>query len=184
LPEFYGVTTEWKSFIVSPRPLNIPADFTVPIPYMAEGQDEPLARATTYTVRVVTPLSFSVSGPVSYLSAVNPGPNHLRKAEVVQVLNAAFGHRPQSQDGVVSISQNRHFSLNRSQSNAHNIREFTGGLEALQGYFQGVRPATGGLLLNVNVTHGVFLKPIRLDSISPKLGSGNRLTLQKKMKLH
>ena len=183
LPEFAGVATEWKSFIVSPRPLNIPADFSVPIQYMAEGQDEPLARAIIYTVRVVTPLSFSVSGLVSYLSAVNPGPNHLQKAEIVQVLNAVFGHHPQSQDGVVSIGQNRHFSLDRSQSNAHNIRELTGGLEALRGYFQSVRPATSGLLLNVNVTHGVFLEPIRLDLIFPKLGSGNRLTLQKKMKL-
>jgi eukaryotic translation initiation factor 2C len=150
---------------------------------MAEGQDEPLDRAPTYTVRVITPLSFSVSGLVSYLSAVNPEPNNLQKAEIVQVLNAVFGHHPQSKDGVVSIGQNRHFSLDRSQANAHNIRELTGGLEALRGYFQSVRPATGGLLLNVNVTHGVFLEPIRLDLIFPKLGSGNRLTLQKKMKL-
>jgi hypothetical protein len=183
LPEFAGVATEWKSFIVSPRPLNIPADFSVTIPYMAEGQDEPLARAITYTVRVVTPLSYSVSDLVNYLSAVNPGPNYLQKAEVVQVLNAVFGHHPHSQDGVVSIGQNRHFSLDRSQSNFHNIQQLGGGLESLRGYFKSVRPATGGLLLNVNVTHGVFLEPVSLDQIFPKLGTGNKITLQKKMKL-
>jgi eukaryotic translation initiation factor 2C len=85
LPEFAGVATEWKSMIISSRPLNILNEYSIGIPYLAEGQDEPLACAITYTVKVVTPLSFSVSDLISYLSAVNPGPNYLQKAEIVQV---------------------------------------------------------------------------------------------------
>jgi eukaryotic translation initiation factor 2C len=84
---------------------------------------------------------------------------------------------------VVSIGQNRHFSTDRSQQNAHNIRSLSGGLEALRGYFQSVRPATGGLLLNVNVTHGVFFEPISLALLFPKLVTGSKVTLQKKLKL-
>jgi eukaryotic translation initiation factor 2C len=183
LPVFAGVATEWKSMIVSAQQLNIPPDFSVQIPYMAEGQDEPLARAITYTVRVVTPLSFSVSSLVNYLSSVTPGPEFVQKAEIIQVLNAVFGHYPQSHDGIVSIGQNRRFSIDRSQQNAHNIRSLSGGLEALRGYFQSVRPATGGLLLNVNVTHGVFFEPIALALLYPKLGTSNKVTLQKKLKL-
>ena len=38
-------------------------------------------------------------------------------------------------------------------------------------------------MLNINVTHGVFLEPLRLDILFPRMGTGNRLTLQKKMKL-
>jgi hypothetical protein len=85
LPEFAGVATGWKSIIISSRPLNILNEYSIGIPYLAEGQDEPLASAITYTVKVVTPLSFSVSDLISYLSAVNPGPNYLQKAEIVQV---------------------------------------------------------------------------------------------------
>ncbi|KAF8866718.1 QDE2 protein [Acephala macrosclerotiorum] len=185
LPEFAGekIATEWKSFIVSPRPLNIPDGFTVQIPYIADGEDDPLPRAVTYTVRLVTPLSFSVSGLVSYLASVNPSPNFAQKAETIQVLNAVFGHHAQSHNGVVSIGQNRHYSIDRSQMNMHNIKTLGGGLEALRGFFQSVRTATGGLLLNVNVTHGVFLEPGPLSVLFPKLGTGNLVTLHKKMKL-
>lgn len=185
LPEFAGekIATEWKSFIVSPKPLNIDDGFTVQIPYIADGEDEPLERAVVYTVRLVTPLSFSVSTMVAYLASVNPSPNYAQKAETVQVLNAVFGHHPQSHGGVVSIGQNRHYSLDRSQANTHNIKSLGGGLEALRGFFQSVRPATGGLLLNVNVTHGVFLEPGPLSFLFPKLGTGNKITLNKKMKL-
>lgn len=182
-PEFVGerIATEWKSFIISTRPLNIPPNFTAQITYMAEGEDVPLARATTYTVRVVTPLSFSVSNLVSHLASPNPSPGYNQKAEIIQVLNAVFGHHPQSHNGVVSIGQNRHFSLDRG--NPSNIQVLGGGLESLRGYFQSVRPATGGLLLNVNVTHGVFIEPGLLSSLFSKLGTGNKDTLQKKMKL-
>ena len=183
LPAFNGVASDLRSMIVSLGPLSIPNDFSVQIPYLAEGQDEPLARAVTYSVRVVTPLTFSVSNLVNHLSSVAPGPQFDQKVEIIQVLNVLLGHYPQAHTGVVSIGQNRHFSVDRGQANAHNIRNLSGGLEALRGYFQSVRPATSGLLLNVNVTHGVFFEPISLALLFPKLGTGNKITLQKKLKL-
>jgi eukaryotic translation initiation factor 2C len=160
LPAFAGVASDLRSMIVSVRQLNIPPDYSVQIIYLAEGQEEPLPRAVTYTVRLVTPLTFSVSNLVNHLSSVNPSPDFVQKAEIIQVLNVLFGHYPQSHSGVVSIGQNRHFSVDHTQGNSHNIRNLSGGLEALRGYFQSVRSATGGLLLNVNVTHGVFFEPI------------------------
>lgn len=182
LPEFQGVATEWKSMIISAKPLDIPDGYTVQIPYLAEGQDEPLARAITYTVRIVTPLSFSISNMVNYLASVDPGPSFAQKLETIQVMNAVFGHYPQARGDVVSIGQNRHFSFDHSESNRRNIQILGGGLESLRGYFQSVRPATGGLLLNVNITHGVFLEPVQLDQLLPKMGTGNKITLTKKMK--
>ena len=182
LPEFTGVGTEWKSIVVARQPLNIPDGYTVEIKYRAEGQDEPLERATTYKVRVVTPTTLAVSDLANYLSATSTGPGFAQKAEVIQALNALFGNHPQSHDGVTSIGQNRHFSLDRSERNGRNIQILGGGLESLRGFFQSVRPATGGILLNVNVTHGVFFEPLRLDSLYPKLGTGNKVTLQKKLK--
>jgi eukaryotic translation initiation factor 2C len=186
LPEFAGsgLASDMRSMIVARNPLSIPNDWTIQITYRAEGQDEPLDRAITHTVRVVTPLTFNISDLAGFLSSVDPnGAPYPQKAEAIQVLNVLFGHYPQAHDGIVSIGQNRHFSIDRGQSNAHNIMILGGGLESLRGYFQSVRPATGGLLLNVNVTHGVFLEPDRLDRLFPKLGTGNRLILQKKLKL-
>lgn len=190
-PEFgTGLASDLRSMIITRTPLSIPDGYTVQIPYRSEGEEEPLPRAVTYTVRVITPLSFSISGLVAFLSTTNPSaPPYTHKAEAIQVLNVLFGHHPQANNGVVSIGQNRHFSLDRSQANVRNIAVLGGGLESLRGYFQSVRPATGGLLLNVNVTHGVFLEPTSLDVLYRKLGSENTHTLrnthtlQKKLKL-
>ena len=182
LPQFAGVATEWKAMIIARQPLNIPDGFTVEIKYRAEGQDEPLERATTYKIRVVTPTTLAVSDLVKYLSTTSTGPAFPQQAEVIQAVNALLGHHPQSHDGVTSIGQNRHFLLSRSETNARNIQILGGGLESLRGFFQSARPATGGILLNVNVTHGVFFEPLRLDMLYPKLGTGNTTTLQKKLK--
>jgi len=182
LPEFAGVATEWKSMIISQRPLNIQDGHTVEIPYLAEGADEPLPKATVYKVRIVTPLSFSISDFVNFLANPSAIAKFAHKVEAIQVMNAVFGHHPQSQNGIVSIAQNRHYDISRSPRNLqYNVQQLGGGLEALRGYFLSIRAATGGLLLNVNVTHGVFLEPETLDRLYPKLGTGNRTTLQKKL---
>lgn len=164
MQEFKFVVTDWKSMVVSKTPLNIPADFVTQITYRAEGQDEPLERAITYKIRVVTPTTLAVGEFVKHLSATSSsGPQFLSGLEVIQGLNALLGHQAKQDAGVVSIGQNRHFATDHSQGNAHNIRVLGGGLEAIRGYFQSARPATGGILLNINVTHGVFFQPIRLD---------------------
>jgi eukaryotic translation initiation factor 2C len=182
MSEFSGLATEYKSLLIAREPLDIPDGYTVEIQYRAEGQDEPLERATRYQVRVVTPTTLAVSDLINYLSSTDASSTFAQKEAVIQGLNALMGYHPQSHDGVVSIGQNRHFSIDRGPGNQHNIRVLGGGLESLRGYYQSARAATGGILLNVNVTHGVFLEPIRLDDIYPRLGTGNKTTLQKKLK--
>ena len=161
LPEFAGVATEWKSMIITKEALKITDGYTVEIPYAEEGNDEPLAKAIVYKVRVVTPLSFSISALVKFLGDPSPSAKFAHKVEAIQVMNALLGHHPQSKHGIVSIAHSRHYANDHSQANRQNIKQLGGGLEALRGYFQSVRAATGGLLLNVNVTHGVFLEPDR-----------------------
>jgi eukaryotic translation initiation factor 2C len=183
LPEFAGVASDWKSMVVARQPLAVQDGQIFKIAYRKEGEEEPLDRAITYQVRVVTPISLSIADLVSYLSASAGGPDFPQRLEVIQGLNVLFGSYPQSHDGTESLAGNCHFSLDRSQQNARNIQVLGGGLEALRGYFQSVRPSTGGILLNVNVTHGVFFEPLRLDLLFARMGTGNRLTLQKKLKL-
>jgi eukaryotic translation initiation factor 2C len=181
LPEFQGVATEWRSLIISTKPLTIPSPYQVSILYRAEGHDVPLGSAVTYSVRVITPLTFSVSNLVNVLAAPNPG--FAQKAEIIQVMNAIYGNHAHANPSVCTIGQNRHFSLDRNTANRHNIKDLGGGLESLRGYFQSVRPATSGLLLNVNVTHGVFLQAGPLYALFQRLESKNKLVLQKKIKL-
>jgi hypothetical protein len=180
-PEFAGVATEWKSMLIAKEPLNIPSEYTLQIQYMQEEQEEPLPNATVYNVRVVAPISISISQFIHYLSATSPVPNFAHKLEAIQVLNALFGHYPQAQNGIVTTGGNRHFSTDRSERNGKNIFELGGGLESLRGYFQSIRPATGGLLLNVNPIHGVFIQPRPLNILYSALGSGNIENLKKKL---
>ncbi|KAH8668088.1 QDE2 protein [Tricladium varicosporioides] len=183
LPEFRGVISDMKSMIISRSPLTgISNGHTVQIQYRGDGQDEPLENAPTYNIRIVTPLTVNISDLNDYLAAVQPGPVFVQKAEFIQILNVIFGHHAQSHSEIVSTGQNRHFSISRAESNRHNIRALGGGLESLRGFYQSVRAATGGLLVNVNVSHNVFLQPERLDRLYGALGSNNKVTLNKKLK--
>lgn len=47
------------------------------------------------------------------------------------------------------------------------------GLEAIRGFYQSVRPATGRLLLNVNVTYSVFFEPGLLADLFSRFGNGH-----------
>ncbi|CAG8976256.1 hypothetical protein HYALB_00009431 [Hymenoscyphus albidus] len=184
MPEFAGdITTDMKSMVISKQALQIPDGWTTEIKYRADGEDEPLERASTYTVRAVAPISVSVADFQKHLCEVNPGPKFELRSDFIQVLNIIFNHHPQAQDDLVTAGRNPFFALSRQQTNAHNITVLGGGLESLRGFYQSVRPATGGLLLNVNVSHGVFLQPDRLDVLFPKLGSGDKTILGKKLKL-
>jgi hypothetical protein len=181
-PQFAQSVSDQKSMVIALQPLNIQDGEVIDIVYRAEGQDDPLERAVTYHVRFVTPTPIDVGAFINLLTATSTTPAFPQQLETIQALNVLLGHQPQANDGVVSIGRNRHFSIDRSHQNTRNIQILGGGMEALRGYFQSVRPATGGLLLNVNVTHGVFFEPIPLSQLMPKMGTGNKVTLQKKLK--
>jgi eukaryotic translation initiation factor 2C len=184
LPEFAGdLVSDMSSMVISKVPLNVSDGYTTEIVYLAEGQDEPLDNAQRYTIKVVTPLSVIVSDFQTHLCAINPGADFNLRSETLQVLNVIFSHFPQSQAETVTTGKNRHFSISRSQANQQNIMSLGGGLESLRGFYSSVRAATGGLLLNVNVSHNVFIEPHPLSVLLPRLGTANKLGLQKKLKL-
>jgi hypothetical protein len=178
-PDLGGVhvASDWKSMIITRPSLNIADGHMIDITYRGDGEDEPLPNARTYKIRVVTPISLAIADLVRYLRATAAGPAFPHQLETIQGLNVVFGHHPRSSDTTASINRstgNRYYSLNRGQQNAHNIGFLGGGREALRGYYQSVRPATGGILVNVNPTHNVFLEPRRLDDLYPLLGSANK----------
>ncbi|KAG9231095.1 QDE2 protein [Amylocarpus encephaloides] len=184
LPEFAGdIVSDMSSMVISRVPLNIPDGFVTEITYLGEGQEEPLPGAQVYNIKVITPLAVVISDFQAYLCAVNPGPSFDLRNEYLQVLNILFSHYPRIQEGTITTGKNRHFSNDRSPENANNIRILGGTLESLRGFYSSIRPATGGLILNVNVSHNVFLQPDRLSVIISQLGASNKANILKKLKL-
>ena len=181
-PEFAGVATDFKTLIISRNPLNIPDGYQTSIAYRPEGDDSPTPNAARFTVRVVTPTPIPVSELVKYLSALSPSPVFPGKEELLNALNALLAFYPVAHDGISNVGP-KHYAIDRSERNAHNRQSLGGGIESLRGFFQSVRPATGGLLLNVNVAHGIFLEPEPLAILFPRLGTGSKPILQKKLRL-
>jgi eukaryotic translation initiation factor 2C len=182
LPEFAGAATDYSSMLISMGMLNIPDNYEIDIPWRNEREDEVAADAKTYRVRIVAPTSLDIGALLNYLST-NMSNNAIaqQKGEMMQAMNTLMGFYALRHDGITSIGHNRHFSTDRVRF-AHNVRSLGGGLEALRGFFQSVRPATGRLLLNVNVSHSVFLTPGRLVEVFGVLGSGDPKRLADKIR--
>ncbi|POS84043.1 hypothetical protein EPUL_005318 [Erysiphe pulchra] len=185
-PEFSNPSTryatDFKSFLVASRPLTeMPAQWN--IRYSPEGHDEAGEEARVFIVKLQEPAFFSVANFVKYLSSANVKDNFNEEEQksIIQTLNVVFGHYPQSHPGVVTIAGNKHFSLARGENNI-NIRPLGDGLEAYRGFVRSTRAVTGGILLNINVTHAVFFETSNLAVLYKKMGTQNRVNLKEKLK--
>lgn len=177
LPELgkIPIATDYASMLITPQKLPFEGERTFSIPWRNEGEDEPLPNAQVYQVRISSPTSFDISDFVQFLSKSSAtGISNLQKEETIQVMNTIMGFYAKTDKAVISIAGNRHFSTAR-QGNEHNFTTLGMGLEAIRGFYQSVRPATGRLLLNVNVTHSVFLEPGPLAHIFEKLGNAKKV---------
>lgn len=174
-PRFAGVATEYKSMVISSKRLDVPAQ--IDLEYRSELDDAPKEGAPVYQVRVLPTAQLSVSELVQNLSGINQA-HYPSKFEIIQALNVVLGNFAQRQPDVVTYKSgnttNNHYSVNQGPENSHNRSPLGDGLVTLRGFFQSVRPATGGLLLNVNVHHGVFLQPGHLVSLYEIIGKNGR----------
>ncbi|KAI9649033.1 hypothetical protein NHQ30_001600 [Ciborinia camelliae] len=172
LPEFANtpVTTDYASMLITPNKLPFKDERIFNITWRSEGEDDPLPNAQVYQVRIGSPTSFNISDFVQFLSKSSATDvSDIQKEETVQVMNTLMGFYAKRDKGTVSIAGNRHFSTAR-KGNEHNFTSLNMGLEAIRGFYQSVRPATGRLLLNVNVTHSVFLESAPLADLFKRLG--------------
>ncbi|RKF74263.1 Protein argonaute 1 [Golovinomyces cichoracearum] len=185
-PEFVNLNTrfatDFKSFLVASQPLtNMPDQWD--IRYRPEGYEEAGENARVFHVKLQEPEIFSVSSLINYLSSPNVSDKFNEKDEnsIIQSLNVIIGHHAQSRSEIATISGNKHFSMLR-EPKIDNIRPLGDGLEAYRGFVRSTRPVTGGILLNVNVTHAVFFEPINLALLYRKMGTQNLVRLKEKLK--
>ncbi|KAJ5193301.1 hypothetical protein N7449_009443 [Penicillium cf. viridicatum] len=116
---------------------------------------------------------------VNYLTSTNAGAMLESKSEIVAALNMIMGHNPKTDDQVVSVGANRHYSLRQDTMESFNLG---GGLSVLRGFFVSVRAATARVLLNVQVKYLACYNDGPLANVIQGYNGRNTYRLEKFLK--
>lgn len=171
------VATDFRSTLISKT--KFPRHETIiEIRYVSEGEDEPAARATTYTVRVLYTKTLSIVELINYLNSTNLNQSFGDKQELTQALNIFLNHFAKSEERLVTIGP-KTFSLNQNAVRG----DLGSGLEVIRGFFSSVRIATCRILVNINVSHGAFYQSGPLPALMNGYGVRNTAALEKFLKL-
>lgn len=128
------------------------------------------ARArNTVSFRVTYTDSFSLQHIVNYLKCQSLGAQYAGRIDVIQLLNIILCKAPNAANAVACLPGNKFYP--HQGHPGMKLKDLTGGLIALRGYFSSVRPAVGRLLVNLNVTSGAFYKPLPVPALIAELNS-------------
>jgi hypothetical protein len=116
---------------------------------------------------------------VNYITSTDAGAMLESKEEIVAALNMIMGHHPKTDDEVVSVGANRHYSLRTETMESFNLG---GGLSVLRGFFVSVRAATARVLLNVQVKYIACYNEGPLAHVIGGFGNRNTYRLEKFLK--
>jgi hypothetical protein len=116
---------------------------------------------------------------LNYLTSTNAGAILNSKSEILTALNIILGHHPKTDDSVVSVGANRHYSHREGIKESYNLG---GGLSVLRGFFVSVRAATARVLLNVQVKYLACYDEGPLASMIQSYGGRNTYLLEKFLK--
>lgn len=170
-----AIASEYKSVLVTVEKLSLSENpVRVELPREGgEGND-------VFAVTLNGPTEASMSELANYLSTQYSANNDSPKfPECVDALNIIMGFTPRSRDNISAIGSARFFPFAKDGRN--NPLSFEADLWqadrrpliAARGFFQSTRIATGRLLLNANVTCGVFKLAGPLPEIFIRLGLDN-----------
>ncbi|KAJ4205590.1 hypothetical protein NW767_003654 [Fusarium falciforme] len=171
------IATEFKSQLVSLQKLDLENDNTLRVSVAtAEGAD----KMDVFEVEIHGPNEIRMNDLFEYLNSTTGGTSAKRLGapgddqdpaialdfpkfpDVVDCLNVIFGYGPRSNTNDISaVGRSRFFSF----KNGGITTDLGRSLIAARGFFQSVRLGTGRLLLNANVTHGIFKVAGKCDQI-------------------
>jgi len=168
------IVTDYKSTLISRTRLHQDTVESA-VQYRAEGEDDPLPNAQTYRIRVEETGTLTVSELTDYLTSTNVSAVYADKQPVLQALNIFLGHHAKTSSAFATDGSSKSFSLGQNTPR-YDLR---GGVTALRGFFSSVRVAACRILVNANVSHGVFYNPIPLDQLIQQYGSAKGFNLFK-----
>ncbi|KAJ2965792.1 hypothetical protein NQ176_g10447 [Zarea fungicola] len=152
------MVTEFKSQLVSLQPLFITTPVRVVLSEEAI-EDGGKPREEHFDVELLSPTRIELSDMLNYLQSMKVAKDDdafPRHPEVIDVVNMILSFRPRSNmNGISVVGGSKFYSLG---PNAQIESLLVDGrpLIASRGFFQSARLGTGRLLLNTQVTHGVF----------------------------
>ncbi|KAJ0167680.1 Protein argonaute-3 [Colletotrichum tanaceti] len=157
------VATEFKSQLVSLKKLKLAIN-----PIQVVFKQESSNRQETYSVKIVGETEAPLADMKEYLKTMidksDPDEvNFPRFATSVDALGVILGYTPRASEQVTAIGKGRFFPWGSGVASAP--LGYNDPLTAIRGYFQSVKLGTGRLLLNINVTHGVFKTPVNLREL-------------------
>ncbi len=162
----YTIATEYKDKVISLQKLDLPEDAVITVKYTDSRK-----RQHDWNVKFHGPQPIPVDLLLEYLNSMSD-PQDDRSfpkfPEVVDAFNIVLGHSPRIDKNTVSVGRGRYFAIDEGRID-ETKKMAPGLLTILRGYFQSVRLATGRLLLNANVTHGIFRRPSHLVDLFRQL---------------
>lgn len=182
MAEWRGDTvTDFRSTIIACRKIKELKE-KYDVQYRSEGETVAQAQAPSYLIRITASGSLDLDELVDYLCSTNTsGLPYQSKAEVLQALNIFLSYYAKSSAGIATIGAGRSFNVAASDS-----ADLGSGLKAIRGYFSSVRTGTTRLLVNVNVSNGVFYNSGSLIKLINEFGNENPKlgNFLKKLRIH
>lgn len=153
-----AIASDYKVHLVTAKPLNVPANRIIEVTWTEPTADKNFpAKPQTWFVKVEeTVENCDFSKVLNELTTPDPRLDEdFPKYNVeLDALNTIVTHFARANNNVATVGRGRFFAF------GDDLVEFStppgSPITILRGYFASVRPATGRLLLNANVTHGVF----------------------------
>ncbi|EHA51185.1 hypothetical protein MGG_13617 [Pyricularia oryzae 70-15] len=199
LATFGQIYSDFKSFLISTTKLDIDELDVIKnssLDFIKDGHTEAPKNPNTYRATVEAQGELSVQGFLKYLSEEKAIPTFANKLDMIQALNIFLNHYNKTNKSVVAVGANRTFNLNpqrpppggqqqnrdRGARASADVMDLGGGLEAFRGFFSSIRPATGRLLININVTSAAFYKQGTLANLINSFGKHSLFSLDKFLK--
>jgi len=169
-PTTKALATDYKTTLISLTKLVVDSQ-----PLIIELPRDSATESDVFEVNINGPFELHMEDLASYLQTQDHShEDHIfpRFPEEIDALNTIVGTRPRGLfDDISVVGSGRFFPFGPSTPNDFQ-HFFNDGrpILASRGFFQSTRIATGRLLLNTNVTCGVFRMPGKFDDICKQFG--------------
>lgn len=154
------IVSEFKAQVVSSADLSLPDDRSVKVQHVGSGRK----KAEDYVVQFADTEAIDIGNLLTWLSTMDDrlDPTTFPKfSATIDAIGVIIGHQARVSDDVVPLGSAR-FYPSETRPGAE-FEQLSALRQIVRGFFLSARPATGRLLINLNVTAGIFCRSGSLD---------------------